>query len=559
MRGIMGLGVALLWLPGWCAATTAAGTVRDGAGAPLAAAQVTVGRLNTPFGPFETVATGTTGGNGQYLLSFAGGCGLQCRITVTAVDRVVAPADLTRSAGPDDALDGLDFVAGLPATLDVEIRDASTGQLIALPVPGIQFAASFTASPAVALGTGRWRLSGLFPGAAWVCARSPSDAYVDECHGGQHLPLSGASDALAPLVLAEGSSGTQVIALDPGATLTGVLRDRYRNDQPIADAAVDLTLFNLPGAQLARFALRTDATGRYTVSGLAEGAVRLTMSPREPYYTPMRYPGIDCIAPEDCAGSAGSYVSMNGTGVTDNLGFDLFPGGVLRGRVAAAVGNAPIPGAQVQLYESIGFLGWNPTDRATTAADGTWELTHLNPEVPIRLGTRNRDGWIDRGWPGSDCNQAECAIGSSIAVSHGIAPAAYDFALSAGRAIEGTITTGADGPAATPATLRVFRLQAGQAVLAWRDTVVPGTVYRTRGFLEGTHFAVATVDDVPPQCQVYLGLTCAASNPVPDVATATPIVLPSAIGTVPGVDFSFVIDRMYADGFEPAAAPALNR
>jgi hypothetical protein len=554
-----GLAFAGLALPLCCTAATMTGSVRDLAGSPLVAAQVTVQRLPGPFAPLETVASGPTSALGTFQLAFAGGCALQCRVTVTAGGRVVAPVAYSRMAGPDDTVNGLDFVAGLPATLEVEVRDAATTLAIGGPAPEIDFLDDFTAAPPVAIGTGRWRFTGLFPGATRVCVRSASDAYVDECHGGQQLPLNGSVDAVTPLTLAEGANTAQAIALDPGATLTGVLRDRHRGDQPIANAQAQLQLFTLPGALLATIPVRTDAGGRYTVAGLAEGAVRLTLSVLEPYYTPMRYPGLDCIQPEDCAGSAGSYVAMNGTGVTDNLGFDLFPGGVLRGRVAAAAGNAPIAGAQVQVYEPAGFLGWLPADRVTTAADGTWEVTHLRPGTPIRLGTRNRDGWIDRGWPASDCSQAECTNGSDIGVAHGIAAAAYDFALAAGRAIEGTIAPGTADPAGVAATLRVYALQAGQPVLAWLESVPAGTTYRTRGFPEGTHFAVATVDDLAPQCQVYLAQVCQASNPVPDVATATPIVLPSTISTVPGVDFSFVIDRMSADGFEPAPASALNR
>jgi hypothetical protein len=37
---------------------------------------------------------------------------------------------------------------------------------------------------------------------------------------------------------------------------------------------------------------------------------------------------------------------------------------------------------------------------------------------------------------------------------------------------------------------------------------------------------------------------------VPDPATATPIVLPAAAGTYPGVDFGFPPDPLFASSFE---------
>lgn len=539
---------------GDAAAATLAGRVGTPAGTGVAGAVVTVRRIDVPLSSGTVVATATTNANGGFEASFAGGCGAFCNVSVVAGDRVVAPELRFASAAADAMVGGLDFVAAMPATVDVLLRDAATGSPVASETPP-EFSneVSYNGAQRSVIAPGHWRFARVFPSDHAVCARNSADEYVDECQDGQPLPLNGSLAAIERRMFAEGEVATVEIALDRGATLTGELRDRHR-EQPIADASVQLTLFDFGGEAQAIVFLRTDASGRYRVAGLPPGAVRLTMRGITPHYTPMRYPGIDCIDDSDCAGSAGSYVAMNGTGVTDNLGFDLFPGSVLRGRVVSTEGAQALAGVRVRSWTQLGFGGLTAGPSATTGADGRFELANLQPLRAHLLGTDNHAGYIDRGWPDASCAQPDCWTGAAVVPPHGIADSDYDFILPPGSAMSGVVRIGTADPASVATRIEVYRLDAGQPVPAWRAQVAAGSQWSSRGFEAGTYFAVASADDAPPQCQVHAAQPCPGQGVPVDPATATPIVLPDAVATVPGIDFDFIIDRMFADGFEPGAA-----
>jgi hypothetical protein len=545
---------ALAAMPsGEATAATLSGSVRSPSGAGVAGAVVTVRRIDVPFSSGTVVAIATTDAAGGFQATFAGACGLNCNLSVAAGDRIVAPEVRATGAPSNGTVGGLDFTAAIPATVDVLLRDAATGQPVASDLPPVFSNDGFyNGAQRSLVAPGHWRYTRVFPTDHLVCVQGFADDYIDECQDGQLLPLNGSLATIQRHVFAEGEAASLELALDRGATLTGELRDRHR-DQPIAHASVELALFNFAGVRQANIPLRTDASGRYRVAGLPPGAVRLTMRGVTPFYTPMRYPGIDCIAVEDCSGSAGSSVTMNGTGVTDNLGFDLFPGSVLRGRVASTAGAQALSGVRVRSWSLVPFLGWVEGPAATSAADGSYELANIQPLSQVRLGTDNSAGHIDRGWPDAGCAQPDCWTGTDIAPRHGIAATDYDFSLAPGRAMSGLVRIGTADPAQLVANVAVYRLEAAQPVLAWRGRITAGSPWGSRGFVAGTYFATATIDDVPTQCQVYAGQPCAAQGSTPDPATATAITLPDAITTVPGIDFDFTIDRMFRDGFEPGA------
>jgi hypothetical protein len=532
------------------AAATLAGSVRSPTGAGVGGAAVTVRRIDVPFSTGTVVATATTDASGGFQAAFAGSCGAFCTVSVAAGERIVAPEQVITSAAADATVGGIDFTAAMPATIDVRLRDAATGQSVASDLPPIfSNGGTYNGAQRSLVAPGHWRYVRVFPTGHVVCAQNSADDYVDECQDGQQLPLNGSLNAIQRRVFAEGEQVNLEVDLDRGATLTGELRDRHRN-HPIANASVELALFNFLGEQQVSIWLRTDAIGRYRVAGLPSGSVRLTMRGLSPYYTPMRYPGIDCIALEDCAGSAGSSVAMNGTGVTDNLGFDLFPGAVLRGRVLSTAGSQVLAGVRVRSWTSAGIGGWNEGPGAISGADGRFEIANIQPLRQTRLGTDNSAGHIDRGWPDAGCEQPDCWTGTDIAPPYGIAAADYDFNLPPGSSMSGVIRIGTADPGQVATRITIYRLAAAQPVLAWRAQVGAGSPWGSRGFIAGTYFAVAGVDDQPPQCQVYAGQPCPAQGAPPDPATATPIALPAAITTVPGIDFDFTINRVYRDGFE---------
>lgn len=437
--------------------------------------------------------------------------------------------------------------AAAAASLEVQLVDGAGGQPVAGLVPEVLRVDGAPVPAPLPLGAGRWRFDGLSAGSVRACARSVADAWVDECQGGQQVPFTGVLDAIAPIELAAGDAVVLTLSLDVGGTLTGIATDRHRA-RPLADAAVELTLFNFAGNLSSARVLRTDAQGRYTVPGLRAGAYRLQLRGLVPRFTPMRYPGIDCIEDTDCAGSAGSYVGVNGAGVTDNLGFDLFPGTVVGGTVRDATTQAPLAGVEV--------IAWQVDDagtpavaaRATSGADGRYELAHLQPGAAARLGTSNRSARLDRGWPDAPCPGLECTGGSDIATPHGVAPGTFDFALPAARGLQGIVQVVGAPAQGIDAQVTIYRVEGGLAVPAWSGPVAGNAPYATRGFAAGSYVARAEV--AGGDCRDWIDRPCPADGAAPDPAAATPIVLPAGPGTTPGIDFTLVLDAVFGDGFE---------
>ncbi len=518
------------------------GSVRDTQSAGVADAVVSVLRIDSPLGGGSVVATTTTDAQGSYALTVSGGCGLQCRVSVAAAGRVVAPN--WRIVGASSS--GQDFIAALPATINVRVETFEG----ATPVPGLRpFIAFRDLTPApqvVDLGNGAWRFEQVFPGPLHLCAQSDDDAYVGTCQGDQVMPFTSRLEGLPEMLPAEGTTQAVVLRLRIGATLTGILTDAYRA-APIASAPLQMALFDFPGTATRTLQTHTDAQGRYRIAGLPQGGYRLQVSVRTPYYTPMRYPGLECVRLEDCLPNSGSYVSVSGTAVVDNLGFELTPGAVLTGRVSDATTGAPLPGIEVRAYQPRAFLGASRVASATTGADGRYAVANIPLDFATQLGTANTAGYIDVGWPAAPCDAPECTGGTAIAVQSGVASAAYDFTLASGRAIGGTLDMAGAAPGALQGTVTIFRQDGTQLSALWSGPVATGQSFVTRGFPAGTYFALARLGNA---CQVHALQACTLVL-TPNPTTATPIVLPAALGIFPGVDFNFPSDALFGNSFEP--------
>ena len=117
-------GLALLGLllaaPAAAQTSRVEGTVRThAAAAPLAGAQVSVTRIDNLLGGGTVVATGTTGADGSYALSFDGPCALVCQIRVSAGTRIVQPNIRSVNLVAGATASAQDFTASLPASLRV--------------------------------------------------------------------------------------------------------------------------------------------------------------------------------------------------------------------------------------------------------------------------------------------------------------------------------------------------------------------------------------------------------------------------------------------------------
>lgn len=533
----------------WAQAAQISGSVRNYTGnAPLAGASVEIRRALPPF-TTELVASGTTAADGSFDLAVNGGCNLPCTVRVTAAGRIVAPALRTVSVAPGANATQQDFTAAIPASIRVRVQDHATQQVIA-SAP-LRLIAGGGTEVAVAQPDGTQLFGSVFPGAASVCVIDNYDNFVNECQNDQKLSLSNSVDALIPLQLGEAALTEVVIGLDAGARLTGVLRNSH-SDLPIANTMMRISMLLFAGTPAYDVDTRTDATGNYSVRGIPPGAFRLEASsmPGDLYYSRTRYPGIECFNGQ-CSGAAGSYFTVLDTAVVADAGFDLFPGSVVRGRVLDAATSLGIAGVDVAAYAPGVFTGPIEIQRATTGADGRYELAHVPPQSTLRLGTANTLGYANRSYPDTPCT-APCANGQDVEFEPGISTSALNFTLGAARAIAGRIDLGAANGSTLGTSVVLYRLNGGVVQSLWSQSLVGDASFVSPGLDAGTYYAAAFVTAGLTQCQVFQGQPCPATGGPIVVGQATPIVLPATPGIYPGIQFSFTIDAIFANGLEPA-------
>lgn len=526
------------------------GTVRThGDVGPLPGAQVEILRVTSVIGGTELVATGVTGPNGTYDLSFTGGCGLWCHTQASAPGRVVVPARRTVSLAAGASLDNQDFTASFPVTINVRVADAQSAAVLVNSQPRVYSGGgSQTSSLPAPQPDGSWQFTQIAPYALNVCAIDHQDSYINECQNGQQLALSSNVSGVTAIIPGEGETLNLQLDLDRGATVTGEIRDRFRN-LPLANRQFTMEVFTIGGALAFTTPLSTDGSAIYQLQGLPPGSLRLTASVVNPFYTKMRYPGIDCIELSDCSVTAGSYLTVIGTAVVDNVGFDLFPGSVVRGRVTDAGSGNGLVGIEVVQYEQFVF-GYAEFGRVATVADGQYELAHIRPQTVVRMGTQNTLGYANRAWPDVACI-GSCWIGTNLTFAAGEVSGQTNFSLPAARAVAGSVSVNQAAPTTANWHVEIYRLNGAAADLVWSRWYNAGSTFVSPGLDAGTYFARSTLSGTSPQCQVFLGQACPPTSPQIVVGQATPIVLPATTGVFPGVDFAFTIDPIFDNGFEP--------
>jgi hypothetical protein len=188
--------------------------------------------------------------------------------------------------------------------------------------------------------------------------------------------------------------------------------------------------------------------------------------------------------------------------------------------------------------------------RATTAADGRYELAHIPPQAVHRLGTANTLGYANRSYPGAPCI-APCANGQDLEFEPGVSAGAYDFTLGAARAIAGRIDLGAANGSGTATSVVLYRVVGGNPQSLWSQAFEGDANFVSPGLDAGTYYAAAYVTEGIAQCQVFQGQACPAAGGPIVIGQATPIVLPAATGIYPGTTFDFSIDAIFANGIEP--------
>jgi len=526
-------------------AATISGRVTDASnGQPIAAASV--------FGVvsfFQSRFQATTDADGFYEAQASPGL---YSVSVNADGYLYQQAMLDVGGSPVVADFSLTRAASIGGTVRVEGVATANERVVLFDLDqnGI-------ASDTVSGDDGSYVFTDLMPGNYAACVIDLDDVFLDQCYNGLNVPATGIK-SYSTLALQSGSELTAIdFSLQPGSTIGGMLYDRY-SSEPIANAAATFVLYSSDQALIGTAETTSDANGAFLVSGIAPGNYYLEAgvpfravpptSPINAYYATALHAGGDCTGQDPpCPFTEASLFSVPAGGST-GIDFDLRPGHSISGRVTAAETGLGIFGVTVKACEWIGLIF--TTAQTTTAADGSYTLTHVVGPGEVSVSTFNTIGYADREWPDFLLYPAEWACppfdGAGVTFTSADENVdGIDISLARAASVSGHVDPSTAG---AEATVEILVDVEGTLGIVWYGTPDEYGDYHLAGLPAGKYYALAYFDAYQ-DCRVYAGRACADPSAFPpfDVQQATPIVL------APGetrADIDFPAEEIFRNGFD---------
>lgn len=345
--------------------------------------------------------------------------------------------------------------------------------------------------------------------------------YVEQVYAGVPCHACRPETSGTPIEVAPGAVTSGIdFALDAGGSLSGRVTSAV-DGSPIAGTVHAHTLDGHPAKSAA-----TDATGRYTIPGLAPGRYAVRTETAAGF--------VDRVHDRQwCVGTAcdvttGTPVTVR-AGAATPLSFVLSPGARLRGRVADAATGRGLPGVTVSAFKP------PAASVASTVTDSRGEYTLGTasglPAGAYYVRTRNTLGYADEAYDGVPCLGCDPATGTRVSLAAGATTSGVDFALERGGRIAGRLTWAGSGDPLPLSTLSVYdstgRLvdapTSGVSGAYCSEPLPPGT-YRV-----GTRLGAAAGFD-----RLYDGVPfCAGCDPT----AGTPVTV-AAGATTSGIDIA---------------------
>lgn len=337
-------------------------------------------------------------------------------------------------------------------------------------------------------GSGLYSIA-LAPG-SYVAYTSAGGGFVDEIVDDVPCPISCDQSSAArfgvPIAVAAGATVTRNIALSPGGTVTGVVRDAATGAQVTLDVQFD------DGIDAST--VTTNGAGVFTHTGLGTGSYALyTREPSGPRYLHQILGGIPCLGACDArlAIDVGRRVAVTAGAVTSGITFLLEPGASIAGTVRRTDTNAPQANVGVTAFTRIGS---EPVGIASalTNTSGAYVVTGL-PAGDYTI-TADARGLIDEVYDGvpclGQCELADAAIGRLVAVPARSTVTGIDFGLAPGGTIAGRLTdAGTGSPLA--GQVSVYRITGTTARFIDSGSSSGAGTYSLGGLPAGSYVVVA--------------------------------------------------------------------
>ncbi|MEM9301248.1 MAG: carboxypeptidase regulatory-like domain-containing protein [Pseudomonadota bacterium] len=272
---------------------------------------------------------------------------------------------------------------------------------------------------------GAYGFAGLAPGTYFVTATAAG--FVGEVF--DDVACDPACDPLAGAAVTLGPDAAVDFVLDPLLfTISGSVTNA---DVPGPVAGAEVCFFDSDGLQAGACAT-TDGAGAYDSGDLPAGTYFARASADG--FSDLLFDGVPCAS--GCDVTAGTVIDIAAAAAM-GVDFALTPGTFgLTGTVTTAAGGAPLPGAEVCLFDN----GGGPLDLCATA-DGGGAYAFAGLSAGTYLAVAGAEGFSDQLFDGVDC-QPDCSFGSGTPLTLGPSQAGVDFALAeaANGVIAGTVT-----------------------------------------------------------------------------------------------------------------------
>ena len=349
--------------------------------------------------------------------------------------------------------------------------------------------------------SGAYTVADLDPGTYRV-RTSNTKGFIDELYNDLACPGGACDWALGtPLAVTGGSPVTANFGLAVGGTISGTVTAAGTG---LGIAGVSVRAYGAGAYSSGTFLLAsatTDATGAYTITGLATGVHYLatvnSLGYVDELYNDIPCPGSTC--PSFSTGTAVPAVAGSPSGPID---FVLVKGGSISGTVTAPGSVTGLSGVYVYLYDS----SEKYITRATTNATGGYTRSGI-PAGTYYVKTGNSQGYVDEMYDNVSCPGTYfCGVtsGTPVSISVDVTTAPIDFALDQGGMIAGTVTV--DG---SPSNLLVVRVYDASGTLLGTDQPDTSGAYVTPGVPAGTYY-LATFNTRGYIDEVYDDLPCIA-------------------------------------------------
>jgi hypothetical protein len=392
--------------------------------------------------------------------------------------------------------------------------------------------------------SGLFRLNGL-PDGTYYLVTSNFQGYVNEIY--DNIPCLGscssttAIDSGTPIAVTSGTSvNNRDFALDPGGTITGVIRNAASS---AALSSVSVHVYAPGTGSSPTFVTSgfTNSSGIYTANGLPTGTYYVLTSNTQGFVDEI-FDNIPCVGScsSTTAVASGTGIPVTVGAVTSGRNFDLDFGGSITGTVTNASASG-IAGAFVSIYARIAGASTFVNSATVQNASGVYSVGGLPSGTYYAVArAANYIGEIYDDIPclGSCSSTAVTAAGAPIPVTLGSATSDRNFQLDAGGAIAGTVTDAATSSPLANVFLDVYRSTGSGAAFVGSASTNSSGAYSAGGLPSGTYYLLTSGSSTAYVNQIYSGIVCPGScSSSVAIASGTPITV-AAGATTSGRNFA---------------------